>query len=98
MKLRKWFMILNQVSVLGWFPFMWICLFSRDSPTMSLIVFLTGFILCLLTSFVTLIFHKNSMEVFKSVEELEILKDILREKIRVYDEASKEFLKTFIKK
>jgi predicted metal-dependent hydrolase len=69
MKLQKLTKIVFYLSLMGWFPFMWLVLISGDSSELvRVILFLSGFLICLASGFgMTNIL--SDVDLFKSAEE-----------------------------
>ncbi len=93
MKTKTLFKISYYPIVLGWFPYMFIAAIgSHWSPEARLIVALIGFSLSFFGSVMSLIFLKTSSEIFKSIDELEELKEKYKNAISRYDKTSDELI------
>jgi hypothetical protein len=69
MKLQKLTKIVFYLSLMGWFPFMWLVLIFGDSSELVRVsLFLSGFLICL-TSGYGMTSILSNVDLFKSVEE-----------------------------
>lgn len=69
MKLQKFTKFFFYLSLFGWFPFMWLCLFGWDaSESIRLFLVFAGFSICLLSS-ITMTDVLSQVDLFKSAEE-----------------------------
>ena len=69
MKLQKFTKFVFYLSLFGWFPFMWFCLFGWDeSESVRLFIFFAGFFICLISGF-AMTSVLSQVDLFKSAEE-----------------------------
>lgn len=69
MKLQKLTKVFFYLSLLGWFPFMWLAMIFGDStPEMRVGLFIVGFTICMVSGFAMTGILSN-VDLFKSAEE-----------------------------
>lgn len=69
MKLQKLTKVFFYLSLLGWFPFMWLAMIFGDStPEMRISLFMIGFTICTVSGFGMTVVLSNA-DLFKSAEE-----------------------------
>ena len=73
------------IVTLGWFPFMWLCLFGFKQPAETrMIITMIGLITCLFGSLMSLLGGIGNNSFWLSLKQLE-------EKIKAYDDAKKAY-------
>jgi len=98
MKTKKYFKISYYISLLGLFPYIFIAAISSHRNLEGiLMIALLGLVLYLFGAMMSIQFLNTSKEIFKSVDELNELKNKYKNAIDKYSKSSDELIDIILK-
>ena len=78
--------------ILGWFPFMWVCLYGMHHKDLALIIIFSGFSICIISALILVsLFSNKALWVNNEEFDKEKEKFVLARK--KYEQATLEFVK-----
>lgn len=94
--MKKWITVSFFINTIGWFPFMWLCLFGANSSTeVRLTIFFTGFLLCTISGIAFTDLTKDA-GFWKNNEELRSLISRHKEAIKRKEEETQKLIKKIL--
>lgn len=72
--MKNWTRIAFTIMFLGWFPFMWICIYGSYHKELTAIILVVGMTMCAFGAMMMLPILRND-QLFKTIDELEEARD-----------------------